>query len=323
MLDPAELYEVVGDTEGLGAPVLVHALDGFVDAGAAVRIARAHLLALGTETEPSETDYPATKPFGAGGSVIARFDVDQLFDYRARRPPMVFVRDHWETYAAPHLELHRLEDGAGTPFLLLSGPEPDVQWERFSRAVLGLVTDLGVRLTAGLEAIPMGVPHTRPTGVTAHASRPELVAGYEPWVNTVQVPGAATNLLELRLGQAGHDAVGFAAHVPHYLAQVDYPAAAAALIEALSKVSGLQLQTRQLHEAAVRTRTEVDTQIADSDEVRAVVGALESQYDAYVGGKERGDLLAEEGRPLPTADELGAELERFLADQQRNKDDRD
>ena len=306
MLDPAELYETVGDVAGLVSPVLVHALDGFVDAGAAVRLARAHLLAS-----------------SAGSSVVARFDVDQLFDYRARRPPMIFVRDHWETYAAPALELHRLVDGAGTPYLLLSGPEPDVQWERFSAAVLGLVRDLGVRLTAGLEAIPMGVPHTRPTGVTAHASRPELVAGYEPWVNTVQVPGAATNLLELRLGQAGHDAIGFAAHVPHYLSQVDYPAAAVALTDAVARVSGLVLPTTALQEAAARTRAEVDTQIAASEEVRAVVGALESQYDAYVGGRERGDLLAGDGTLLPTADELGAELERFLADQQRNKDDRD
>ena len=306
MLDPADLVDLVGDVTGLDRPVLVHALDGFVDAGAAVRLARAHLLA---------TAGP--------DSVVARFDVDQLFDYRARRPPMIFVRDHWESYAAPALELHRLTDADGRPYLLLAGPEPDVQWERFSAAVLGLVRRLDVRLTAGLEAIPMGVPHTRPTGVTAHASRPELVAGYEPWVATVQVPGAATNLLELRLGESGHDAMGFAAHVPHYLSQVDYPAAAVALLGAVARAGGLRLPTAALDEAATRTRTDVDAQIADSEEVRAVVGALESQYDAYVGGRDRGDLLADDDARLPTADELGAELERFLAEQHRRKDDRD
>jgi predicted ATP-grasp superfamily ATP-dependent carboligase len=306
VLDPEELIELVEPPDDLVDPVLVHALDGFVDAGAAVRLARAHLLA----ASPDRT-------------VLARFDVDQLFDYRARRPPMVFVRDHWESYAAPSLELHVLRDDAGVPYLLLAGPEPDVQWERFSAAVEGLVRALGVRLTVGLEAIPMGVPHTRPAGVTAHASSPDLVTGYDPWVATVQVPGAATNLLELRLGEAGHDAMGFAAHVPHYLSQVDYPAAAVSLLEAVSRASGLRLPTTTLVEAATRTRAEVDAQIAESDEVQAVVQALESQYDAYVGGRDRGDLLADDSIQLPSADELGAELERFLAEQARRKDDRD
>jgi predicted ATP-grasp superfamily ATP-dependent carboligase len=306
VLDPEELIELVEPPDDLVDPVLVHALDGFVDAGAAVRLARAHLLA----TSPDRT-------------VLARFDVDQLFDYRARRPPMVFVRDHWESYAAPSLELHVLRDDAGVPYLLLAGPEPDVQWERFSAAVEGLVRALRVRLTVGLEAIPMGVPHTRPAGVTAHASSPDLVTGYDPWVATVQVPGAATNLLELRLGEAGHDAMGFAAHVPHYLSQVDYPAAAVSLLEAVSRASGLRLPTTTLVEAATRTRAEVDAQIAESEEVQAVVQALESQYDAYVGGRDRGDLLADDSIQLPSADELGAELERFLAEQARRKDDRD
>ena len=95
-------------------------------------------------------------------------------------------------------------------------------------AVRMVVDRLGIRLTIGLNAIPMGVPHTRPTGVIAHGSRKELVAGYEPWVSSVQVPGTAGHLIEYRLGQAGYDAVGFAVHVPHYVSQADYPAARSA-----------------------------------------------------------------------------------------------
>jgi len=60
--------------------------------------------------------------------VIARFDVDDLIDYRARRPPMTFDTDHWQDYAAPELAVHLVHDAAGTPFLLLTGPEPDRRW---------------------------------------------------------------------------------------------------------------------------------------------------------------------------------------------------
>ena len=208
MLDPEALYEFDQARPQPGElvrPVLVHALGGFVDAGQAGRLAADHLL--------------ASLPH----RVIVRFDVDQLYDYRARRPVMTFVEDHWESYDAPRLEISLVEDSAGTGFLMLTGPEPDVQWERFTTAVRRMVDLFGVRLTVGVHAIPMAVPHTRPIGVTAHASRPELVAGAEAWVSRVQVPGHMAGLLEFRLGQAGLDAAGYAVHVPHYLAQTSTP----------------------------------------------------------------------------------------------------
>ena len=295
MLDPSDLFVLEADPGDLGSPVLVQALDGFIDAGGARRLAREHLVSSSPEAR-----------------VVATFDVDQLHDYRARRPPMLFVEDHWESYDAPSLTLTALRDATGTPYLLLAGPEPDVQWERFSAAVRILVERHGVRRDVGLNAIPMAVPHTRPAGVIAHGSRRELVAGFDPWVATVQVPGAAGHLLEFRLGQAGYDATGFAVHVPHYVAQAEYPAAAEALVQSIARVSGLVLPTEALAVAAQETRRLIDEQIGESGDVQAVVRALEEQYDAFVAG--RGGLLPD-GQPLPTGDELGAELERFLAEQ--------
>jgi predicted ATP-grasp superfamily ATP-dependent carboligase len=244
---------------------------------------------------------------------VATFDVDQVFDYRARRPPMLFVEDHWESYEAPAIRLDLLHDRQGTPYLLLDGPEPDLQWERFVAAVREITEQLGAGASVGLNAIPMAVPHTRPLGVTAHANRRELIDEHQPWLQRVQVPGSAAHLLEFRLGQAGRDAMGFAVHVPHYLTQTDYPAAAQTLLEAVSRASGLELVPDSLRNAADRVRTEVDRQVTDSEEVASVVRALEQQYDAYVAGRGS-DLLAPGAGPLPTADELGAELERFLAE---------
>jgi hypothetical protein len=299
VLDPRALFEVVGELPQLDRPVLVQALDGFVDAGAARRLAREHLLR-------------------DGSTLVAVFDVDQLHDYRARRPAMVFAEDHWESYADPQLALHLVRDDAGTPFLLLAGPEPDVQWERFVRAVSLLVADLGVGLTVGLNAIPMAVPHTRPVGVIAHGSRPELAEGHEAWVGTVQVPGTAGHLLEHRLAQAGRDSAGFAVAVPHYLVDAEYPAASVVLLDSVARMTGLTLDAADLAAAAVATREQVDQQIAGSEEAAAVVRALEQQYDSFQAGRER-SLLGNVGGELPTAEELGAELERFLAEQGRGE----
>jgi predicted ATP-grasp superfamily ATP-dependent carboligase len=296
VLDPDELYQLAEDLPQLGRPVLIQAMTGFVDAGNAARLARAHLL--GT----------------LDNRLVATFDVDQLMDYRSRRPAMVFVEDHWETYDDPTLALHLLHDDAGTPFLLLAGPEPDLQWERFIAALTGLIERLGVNLTIGLNAIPMGVPHTRPAGVTAHATRRELISGYEPWLHRVQVPASAGNLLEFRLGQRGQDALGFAVHVPHYLAQAEYPAAAELLLTSVSRTTGLLLPTDALRKAAELVRADVDRQIAQTEEAAALVRALEQQYDTYLQSHPGAGALGTETGPLPTAEELGAELERFLAE---------
>ncbi len=51
--------------------------------------------------------------------MVATFEVDEFHDYRARRPAMSFVRDHYEQYDAPRLVVRLLTDAAGSPYLLL------------------------------------------------------------------------------------------------------------------------------------------------------------------------------------------------------------
>lgn len=276
------------------APVLIHALEGFSDAGHAIRLAAEHLK--GTlETE-----------------LVASFAIDDLLDYRSRRPLMTFKTDHFTSYDEPELNLYALRDSLGTPFLLLAGLEPDLQWERFVTSVRLLAERLGVRRTIGLGAIPMAVPHTRPVTMTAHSRYRELIADHQPWVGEVQVPSSASNLLEYRLGQHGQEAVGFTVHVPHYLAQTDYPEAAEALLEQVARSASLRLPLQSLGEAAAAVRDKIDEQVEASPEIAQVVAALERQYDAFVTAQENRSLLARD-EDLPSGEELGAEFERFLA----------
>ena len=295
--DPGDLYEVSpAAPEPDGDLVMLYYLDGFIDAGSAGRLLATHLA--------SSLD----------GHEVARFDVDALIDYRSRRPVMTFAKDHWEDYDTPELNVSLLHDSEGKPFLLLNGLEPDREWEAFTSAVRQLTSDLGVRLAVGFHGIPMGVPHTRTLGVTAHATQPGLIDGYRPLVDKLQVPGSAAALLEYRLGQDERAAVGFAVHVPHYLAQAAYPAAAVALLDSVQRVTGLALPADALREAAHRTDLEIARQVEGSSEVAEVVQALEQQYDAFTADRE--NLMADSTEPMPTAEELGAQFERFLAEQQ-------
>ncbi|WP_347350399.1 PAC2 family protein [Intrasporangium sp.] len=298
MLDPSELISFETDTPlpRMQASVLIVALEGFIDAGQTQKLLAQHLLATHEST------------------VVASFDVDQVLDYRGRRPAMTFDRDRWTAYADPSLVVHRVIDGRGVPFLLLTGPEPDYQWARMAEATILLVRTLGVDLTVSVHGIPMAVPHTRPIGVTAHATSPRLIPKNQVAFGEMMVPGSFAGLLEYRLGEAGRDAIGFSVHVPHYLGQGEYPEAALSALDRVAAATGLDLGRAALAATAGRNRAEIDRQVAESDEVAAVVHALEEQYDSFIEGSKRRSLLATELRDLPTADEIGAEFEAFLKD---------
>ena len=300
-MQPEELYELDTDPtpEIAGAALLVH-LEGFMDAGAAGRLLTEHLLDAFEHT------------------TVARFDTDRLLDYRSRRPLMTFDDGKWESYDAPELAVFKLADAAGKPFLLLTGPEPDHEWEVFVAATQNLVARLGAGPMITYFGVPMGIPHTRPLGVITHATRPGLVTSKVPLPSKLQVPASASSLMEFRFGEAGKDAIGLVVQVPHYLSQAAYPTAALTLIDALTEVTGLDLPALELREAADRTNELIDRQVAESSEVAELVQGLEAQYDA--AATRDGENLLAEGEEMPTAEELAAQFEQFLAEQGGSED---
>lgn len=296
MAPQSSLYRLVDPDHQDRATVLLVQLTGFIDAGYAGRLLGEHLLA---------TYQP---------ELVATFDLDQLLDYRGRRPAMVFDHGRWTSYDEPQLALYRLRTPEGTPFLLLSGPEPDYQWEAVVRALAELADRFGVTLTATVHGIPMAVPHTRPLGVTAHSNNPRLIGPSSPPFGQVQVPGSLAALLEYRFGEQGRDVVGAAVHVPHYLAQAEYAQAALVGLRHLAGATGLDLDPAALQEEARENLDEIGSEVLGNDEASSLVTALERQYDEAMRGRQAPSLLAADLGPLPSADELGAEFEAFLKD---------
>jgi predicted ATP-grasp superfamily ATP-dependent carboligase len=289
------IVDEVPELEGVERLPMVLALDGFLDAGSAAARAAQHLVDL------------------AEARVVATFDVDQLHDYRARRPPMSFVRDHYEAYDPPRLVVRLVRDTGGTPYLLLHGSEPDTRWEGFARAVRTVVERFGVTRVVAMGSVPMAVPHTRPIAITHHANNPELLSGDSPWRGELRIPSSAQALLEVRLGEWGHDAMGFVAHIPHYLSQLEYPAASIALLEQVERAAWLTVDLSGLRAEAEDREAEVARYLAANEEVAEVVAALEQQYDAFERAETSGGNLLASDQPLPTGEEIGQQFEQFLA----------
>ncbi|MSS45557.1 PAC2 family protein [Cutibacterium sp. WCA-380-WT-3A] len=239
---------------------------------------------------------------------LGEFDIDLLLDHRDSRQPIIFDTDHFEGYKPPRLVLHEVTDQFGQAFLVLDGPEPALGWESLVSSLTSLVDSLKIRLTVITDSIPIPTPHTRPAMVTRWASRPELILGTTSPFGRIQVPASFPVVLGQRLGETHHAVIGLASHVPHYLADLDYPESARALVEALRGATGLALPIDSLAVAANTVRAEIDTQVNNSEELKAMLRALEEQYDSRIAQRELGTTQV----AVPNAEDIGAEVEDFL-----------
>jgi predicted ATP-grasp superfamily ATP-dependent carboligase len=265
------------DPGDLVAPVVVAAFDGWVDAGAAATTALEQL----TDEAP----------------VVATFDADRLFDYRARRPPLEIVDGRLTELTWPELVVRRVRLGEHD-VLALVGPEPDYRWRELVAAAIELARRLGVVSWISLGAIPAAVPHTRPVPIIGTESaagllRADVLAGP---AGVLRVPSALVSALEFESARAGIPAVGYFAQVPHYVSG-PYPAASVALLETLGQHLGVTLATGELADEAQQLRTRLDA-----------AAAIEETTRTYV---ERLEAMADEQR-LPAGDDLIADIERFL-----------
>lgn len=289
------MYTTTDVAQGMNVPVLINALQSPMDSGHVASLVSSHL----TESLQSER--------------VVNFDADSFLNYRQNRPAMTFEHWRYTDYTEPEIVLDLLRDDEGSPVLLLHGPEPDLRWNGFVNTVVSLVEKFGVKTTYSVQGIPMGVPHTRPVHLTLHATEQDLIGEQPELFGVLRIPANVSALLEYRLGALGHDAAGIAASVPHYLASSPYPLAAAAIVSRLSALAGLALPVGELEAAAAQLGVEIAEQISDQAEVRAVVKALEGQYDSFTAAQPQ--MVARSADvELPSADEIGAAAEAFLAD---------
>jgi hypothetical protein len=304
MRDPAGLYDLSIDVSDVPAGLhLVAGLTGFADSGSAVTQLSEYLL--------DTLDH----------KVVATFDSDELLDYRARRPLIYFDHDHLSDYRPSTLRLYLATDEVGQPFLLLTGFEPDFQWERFTAAVLQLIDIYQVKTTTWVHAIPMPVPHTRPLGVTVSGNRAELIESMSIWKPQTQVPANALHLIEYRLQEIAHPVAGFVLLIPHYLADTEFPAAAVIALESVSASTGLIFPTERLREEGRDFLSKIDAQVESNQELAKLVGTLEARHDSYMIDNPLRSPLTDEDGELPSADDIAAELENFLALRRTGDDD--
>jgi predicted ATP-grasp superfamily ATP-dependent carboligase len=288
------LVEILHDPE-LHEPVMVVALDGWIDSG------------LGASTAMT------TLASASDAETVAEFDTDRLVDHRSRRPVVHLVNGLITGLTWPSIELRAGTDADGRDVLLLVGAEPDFEWQAFADAVVDLAHGFDCRMIVELGAYPAPVAHTRPTALSVTTSSTELSDRLHGFVRgTLDVPGGIHSVIDVEANDAGIPAVGLWAQVPHYVASMPYPAASIALIEGLHEVAGIRFEPGELETDARATRARVDELVAENPQHRNMVAQLEQMMDEGLGGPDDAPTFGFDR--IPSGDELAEELQRFLRD---------
>lgn len=271
------LLRIVDDSD-LVAPTVVVAFDAWVDAGSASTSAVEALV-------------------GESAPLVADFEIDLLYDYRARRPTLDILDGRPTSLNWPSLTISRTRLGE-RDVLVFTGPEPDFRWRELADDVVDFAREVEVEQWISLGAIPAAVPHTRPVPILGTESSSGLLRGdvQAGPRGRLRVPSAAISVLDLAMAEAGIPSLGYFAQIPHYI-NGEYPPAAVALLDAVARHLDVEVAAEELRAEAEQLRSRLDTATSLDEKTRSYVQRLEE--------------MADESR-LPAGDELISEIERFL-----------
>jgi len=277
--------------DGLRAPALVCAFEGWNDAGDAASSALSFL-----------SEALRARRF-------ARVDSEEFYDFQANRPGIRFTRAGAREISWPGIEvLEAKAPKAPRDLVLLTGAEPSMRWRSFCAQVVDLAEALGVQLVVSLGALLADVPHTRPVALTGHASDPGLVERLEMHSSSYEGPTGIVGVLHAACLDAGLPSASLWASVPHYVAAASNPKAALALLRGVEGLVSVSVDVSELESAAEDYERQVGLAVQSDPDIQAFVERLEQAAENEQASPSQ----------VPSGDVLAREFQRFL--RQRGRD---
>ena len=238
--------------------------------------------------------------------LLAHIDPEGFFDFQQQRPLVQLGDDGRRTIVWPDNDFYAIASAGSRDLVVCAGYEPHLRWRTFCSYVVDIVRRCDAEMVITLGAMVGLVPHTRPLPVTGSAANPDLARRRGLGSPSYEGPTGVVGTLHEVLDAQDIPVVSLRVAVPHYVPAAPSPKATAALLRRFAQVTGVPTAHQEMDDAARDWQEQVSVVAADDAEVRGYVRRLEEQYD--------------EQEPLPSGDDLAAELEAYLREL-RNGDD--
>jgi predicted ATP-grasp superfamily ATP-dependent carboligase len=272
--------------DGLRAPAMVCAFQGWNDAGDAASTAVSFL----------SSSLRARR--------FARIDSEEFYDFQANRPSIELTANDKREIVWPTVEVFEaFAPRAPRDLVLVQGVEPSMRWRAFSAHLIDLAEALGVQIVVSLGGLLGDVPHTRPVSMTGYASDPSLVERLGLQSPTYEGPTGIVGVLHSACVDAGLPAASLWAGIPHYVAAAANPKAALALVRRVEGLIGISVDVSELEQASADYERQVGLAVQSDPDIQAFVERLEhaAESEAEIDPRE-----------VPSGDIIAREFQRFL-----------
>ncbi len=236
--------------------------------------------------------------------VVANIDPDPFFDFTAQRPEVYVDEDNERQIIWPENEfiVARFPDGA-RDLVVLSGVEPHTNWNIFAECIVQCAQRLKCSVVVTVGANDELIPHTRTPNVIGSSSNVALARRLKLDLPKYQGPTGLIGVLHERFEREQLPSVSLRVGVPRYLLNAQHPKSSAALLRQLELVLGVPTRHAELYEEIRRWSELHDAAVEGDEQIVSYVQMLENDFDRLTHIE------------IPTADDLGAQLEQFLRDQ--------
>lgn len=257
-------------------PWLIAAFEGPSDAGAAGSDLVEHL-AEAWHAEP-----------------VHVLDADRYLDYRESPPRLIGDDDGGATLHWPRLQVRWARPpGSERDVLLLSGPEPGLQWRRLCAEVLDLAVRAGATTLLAVAGTHDEVPHTHPVAITGWSPSPTLRRRIGRRIEA-PLDGLATVLVH-QAAERGLAAATVSAAVPAYVGHPPQPKAVLALMNAVEDLLlDVSLPAGDWEEQAQAWQVGADQFVEEDPDLVEYVEELEQIQSAEDLHEASGDAIARE-----------------------------
>lgn len=274
--------------DGLRAPAMVCAFQGWNDAGDAASSAVSFIAA----------ELNAQR--------FAQVDFEEFYDFQSNRPRIELTQDEGRKITWPAVEMFEARaPRAHRDLVLVQGVEPSLKWKTFSSLIVDLAEALGVQLVVTLGALLADIPHSHPVSMTGFASDQKMLDRLQLKPSSYEGMTGIVGVLHSACADAGLPSASLWASVPHYVAAAANPKASLALVRKLESAVGVSVDVSELEEASEEYERQVGLAVQSDPDIQAFVERLERANE-----EDREDSLTPDN--LPSGESLAREFQRFL-----------
>ena len=251
-------------------------------------------------------------------TILAELESDPFYDFQQHRPTIEITDGVTRSITWPRLRFTALErQDDDHDIVLVSGPEPNFHWKTFARSIVEVLDSLGVEEVLMVGAFVGAVSHSTPIVLSGVGS--DSVSVIRSGLNSANYSGPTgiVGVVQGACKEAGIRSLSMWAPTPPYLSGNPFPKAVLALVEKISDITNLHIDTAELIAVDAEYTQKVDDAIEDAgtdlaDYLEEMEGYDEPILGSLLGKSARSD----DGPPSildpEDADGLVDEIVRFL-----------